>query len=175
MFSFFWTRSASVPAAILYILLGLVLAIYPGFSGTVFVWLLAAATLLFALVRLTAYLKFRRRGISAPGDLAAAVITGVLGIFFLTSPRQVLSFLPLVLGLLFLVDGVGKLPLLMEARKAKVPVSTPLLLSVMVPLVLGVVMLANSFGVVQMMIRVFGIGLLIDGILDLVTCLTDAT
>lgn len=172
MFSFFWTRSASVPAAALYIVLGLVLALYPGLSGTVFVWLLAAAALIFALVRLIAYFRLRRQGFSAPGDLTAAIIGGILGIFFLTSPHIVLSFLPLVLGLLFLVDGVGKLPLLMETRKAGTPLPTPLLLSTLVPIILGVVMIANPFGVTQLVIRIFGIGLLADGILDLATCLS---
>ena len=172
MFSFFWTRSASVPAAILYILLGLVLAIYPGLSGTVFVWLLAAATLLFALVRLIAYFRLHRQGFSASGDLVAAIVSGVLGIFFLTSPHVVLSFLPLVLGLLFLVDGVGKVPLILDVRKNHLPVPTSLLLSALVPIVLGIIMIANPFGVTRLAIRVFGIGVLADGILDLVTCIS---
>lgn len=42
MFQFFWSRTASVWIAILYMALGLPLLLFPAISGSVFVWSLAA-------------------------------------------------------------------------------------------------------------------------------------
>ena len=48
MFQFFWTRSASIWISILYMALGLPLLLFPGISGTIFVWALSAGAAVYA-------------------------------------------------------------------------------------------------------------------------------
>ena len=48
---------------------GILLLLFPGVSGTVFVWLLAAGSALYGLGHLFRYMKARKSGQSLPGDL----------------------------------------------------------------------------------------------------------
>ena len=41
MFGYFWSRNATLGMAALYLVLGIVLLLFPGMSGTVFCWGLA--------------------------------------------------------------------------------------------------------------------------------------
>ena len=136
MFSYFWGRNASLPLAAAYVLLGLFLTVFPDLSGTIFVWVLAGICLVFAIVRLWRYVQRRRADAGGAGDLIAAAAGLLLALFFWLWPHVVLSFLPLVLGVLLLLDGVGKLPLVMDVRRAGLPLPPPLVLSAAVPAVL---------------------------------------
>ena len=49
---FFWSRTASIWIALLYIILGLPLLLFPGASGSVFVWALAAGAAVYAVSHL---------------------------------------------------------------------------------------------------------------------------
>ena len=49
MLQFFWNRSASVWTAALYLLLGLLLLLFPAESGTLLVWVLCAITAAYGL------------------------------------------------------------------------------------------------------------------------------
>lgn len=172
MFSYFWGRNASLPLALLYVLLGLLLTIFPDLSGTIFVWALAGVCLVFAIARLWRYYQRRKADAGGTGDLIAGIAALILALFFWLWPHVVLSFLPLVLGILLLLDGVGKLPLVMDARRAGLPLPLPLLLSTLAPLVLGIILIADPFGVTRFVIRFFGISLIVDGVCDCLTLLS---
>lgn len=168
MFKFFWIRSASIWLAILYILLGLLLLLFPAASGTVFVWLLAFGAGVYALVHLWRYIQFRRTGVSMPGDLFLTVLPLAFTVFALLWPQAILSILPLVLGSLLLVDGVGKIPLAYSAAKVRSKNLVPLLFSSLLPLLLGILIVVNPFQTARIAIMIFGASLIADGIADLV-------
>lgn len=173
MFEFFWVRTPSVWIAGLYILLGLGLLAFPGTSGTLFVWMLAAGTTVYALAHLARYWQGRRAGRSLPGDLFLTVLPLAFSVFALLWPSVILSFLPLVLGSLLLIDGVGKLPLALAALRQRGDSRVPLTLACLIPLVLGVLILVNPFHTARLVIMVFGAALVLDGVSDLGTCLTE--
>ena len=78
-------------------------------------------------------------------------------------PEFVLSFLPLTLGVLLLIDGIGKLPAALEARKLLPTAFLPLAISAVIPLLLGLILIMNPFDVTKFVIMFFGICLVIDG------------
>lgn len=84
-----------------------------------------------------------------------------------------LSVLPLVLGSLLLVDGVGKLPLAIAGLRDQVPGMIPLMLSSLLPIVLGAVIVVNPFTTVRIVVMVFGASLIADGVSDLATVLLE--
>lgn len=171
MFQFFWVRSASVGLAALYIAFGILLLAFPGVSGTVFVWLLAGGSALYGLGHLFRYTKARKAGEPLPGDLFLTVLSLAFTLFALLWPQVILSILPLVLGALLLLDGLGKLPLAIDALRHRLDARVPLAVSSFLPLVLGLVILIRPFQTAQLVIRIFGLALLLDGISDLAACL----
>ena len=169
MFQFFWARSTSKWTAILYILLGLLLAIFPGISGTIFVWVLAAATGIFGLGHLIRYLQARKTGMASGGGLFLGILALLFALFCALRPHAILSFLPLVLGILCLLDGIGKIPVAVAFVQDRSGSLIPALISTILPILLGILLIANPFGAARMVIMIFGIGLILDGISDFVT------
>lgn len=173
MFQFFWVRTASVWLAALYMVFGILLLLFPGESGTVFIWMLAAGSALYGLGHLFRYAKGRKAGQSLPGDLFSGVLTLAFALFAMLWSHVILSFLPLVLGALLLLDGLGKLPLAIDALRYQQQARVPLAVSSFLPLALGLLILVRPFQTAQLVIRVFGIALLLDGVSDLAACLTE--
>lgn len=167
MFQFFRVGSTSKAAAILYIILGLMLIIFPGISGTVFCWGLAVAALGIAALRLSQYFRSKRDGYGNSGDLIVGIIFAFLGLICLLRADLVLSLLPLTLGIVLLVSGIFKIPAAVEMYQNRVPSYIPILVSCLIPLVLGIILISNPFGAAKGVITFFGISLIIGGVSDL--------
>ena len=84
-----------------------------------------------------------------------------------------MSVLPLVLGSLLLVDGIGKLPLAITGLREQFPGMIPLALSSVVPIVLGALIVINPFAAVRIAVMVFGAALVADGVSDLATVILE--
>ena len=171
MLQFFWSRTASVWIAALYALLGLPLLLFPDVSGALFVWALAAGSAVYGASHLWRYVQGRKAGQASGGDLFLTVLPLAFSVFSLFWPQAILAFLPLVLGALLLVDGVGKAPLVLAAVRTRTQLLLPLLLSALIPVILGVLLVVNPFGAARLTIMVFGAALVADGVSDLVTAL----
>ena len=94
MLDFFWTRKASWLASVVYILLGLVLIIFPDMSGTVFCWGLAAVTILYGLVHFVRYFRSRKEPKPRRFSVVLGVVMLAAGVFCAVAPKTVLSILP---------------------------------------------------------------------------------
>ena len=118
MYSFSRSRKTSILTSVLCIILGVVFILFPGLTGYVFCWGLAIIALLAAAGRYWAFFQARKEGESAVGPMTVAIILTLFGIFCITRADIILSFLPLVLGILLLIDGIGKLPIAVSAFTA---------------------------------------------------------
>lgn len=168
---FFWTRAATVWLGVLYMVLGLLLLLFPDASGRLFVRSLAAGAVVYGVVHLWRYGQDRRTEEASPGDLFLGVLPLAFAVFALLRPLTILAFLPLTLGLLLLADGIGKIPLMARAVKGRGSDLIPQLIACLLPIALGILLVANPFRGVRAVIVVFGVGLLIDGASDLATAL----
>ena len=92
-------RTTSLWASVLYMALGLVLTFWPGMSGTVFCWGIAAALILYAAHSFWYFIKARNLGFTAGGTLGIGILCLAFGIFCFSRPYVVLSFLPIALGI----------------------------------------------------------------------------
>lgn len=169
MFEFFWVRTASVWIAALYLMMGLALLLFPAAGSTLFIWALAAGAGIYGAGHLIRWFQGRKAGRENPGDLFLTVLPAAFAAFALIWPRAVLSVLPMVLGSLLLVDGVGKLPLAVHGLRVRAPGMVPLALSSVLPMVLGTVIILNPFATAQVAVMVFGASLIADGASDLAT------
>lgn len=173
MFEFFWVRTASVWIAALYLMMGLALLLFPAAGSTLFIWALAAGAGIYGAGHLIRWFQGRKAGRENPGDLFLTLLPAAFAAFALIWPRAVLSVLPLVLGSLLLVDGVGKLPLAVHGLRVRAPGMVPLALSSVLPMVLGTVIILNPFATAQVAVMVFGASLIADGASDLATLILE--
>lgn len=168
---FFWTRAASAWIAVLYMVLGLLLLLFPDASGRFFIQALAAGAVLYGVVHLWRYGQSRRTAEDSPGDLFLGILPLAFAAFALLRPLTILSFLPLTLGLLLLADGIGKAPLAIRAVRGRGADRLPQLIACLLPIVLGGLLVADPFQGARAVIMVFGFALLADGASDLATAI----
>ena len=164
-------RPDSLLIPILSMILGVPLILFPGMTGRIFCLVLAVSALAYGAARLIRYARGRRQGWRDGGDQFTGILFLLIGLFCLLGWRIILSFLPLTLGVILLLDGLTRLPLAIDAFQMRLPARGPLLASTVLPLVLGLIMLLNPFGVTSLVIRFFGISLMVDGVCALIAAL----
>ncbi len=158
--SSFWMAAASV-------VVGLLLLLFPSISFSIFSTGLGIALILYGLTYLFRFWQEKRQGISANGELFLGLIVIIFGLLFLSVPKIIASILPFILGALLLLSGLFKIPDAWEAFRSGVSCRWLFLFATLVPLVLGIILLFNPFGVITAVISFFGICLMANGLLDL--------
>lgn len=170
MFVFFSggsNRQTPMLMTLLSLILGIFLIRYPGISGSLFCFALAAIALTYAAIRLLRCQRSKKQGIYAPFDQYIGVFLLVIGLIILFFPRLILSFLPFTLGTLLFFSGFSKLPFAIDAFQMRTPARIPFLLSTLTPIVLGIIILMNPFGVTRLVIRFFGLSLIVNAVLEI--------
>lgn len=154
-------RMSSVGISVCMLLFGIVLALYPEMSGIIFTRAFATVLLLFALFYLWRWNRERKYGggkAEMTGMIALFVLSGI-GFFM---PEVVLSFLPFVAGAILLLDGLIKISLLRDLWNFGGRLRGATAMSVFLPLIFGIILVGYPFGAVAMVIRLFGIFLIVD-------------
>ena len=138
-----------------YVLLGLFLVLHPDTSVKAICYGCGVCAAAYGLLHVLQC----RKG-ESKGELILGVVFIALGIFCLLTPQTVVSFLPFLLGVVLLLDGISKIQRALDLRVLDATMGILLL-------ILGVMLLFNPFGAVKMTMVFFGICLIADGALDL--------
>ena len=153
-------------ASILYLVLGLVLLIWPAASSLALCRLLGAALLLYGLFNLVGFF-LRDSGMGAFRlELFLGVVATGVGIFFLVQPRLVLSFLPIVMGVYVVIDSAVALKRTLELYRMEYHRWWLSLVLALVGIVLGLVLVFRPFAVTTTFFRLVGVVFLYLGISD---------
>lgn len=170
MREFFHTMKISfLLASVLYIVLGLILLIWPGTSAVVFCYAFGGVLLAYGVVTVVSFfLRDSRQG-SFVFELLLGIIAAALGLLFLLRPSVVATVLPVILGLFIAVDGLVNLKRALELRRmAYVRWNVPLWLSV-VSVALGLFIVFQPFLAAETLVMVIGAVLIYTGASDLWT------
>lgn len=161
-------NSRRPPIAILYLLVGVVLILYPEMSSKVFCWSVGGLSLFYAAAGFYRYYKAKRTGVVLYGEAIVALLLAVLGAVCLFFPKTILSFLPFTLGCLLLLVGLMKAPSAWYAVRERLPMAWFTVLLSLVPILLGGVLFFNPFAAVKSVVLFFGVSLAAAGICDLI-------
>lgn len=156
-------------AAVLYIILGLILLIWPGVSATVFCYAFGGILLIYGVVTIVSFfLRDSRQG-SFVFELFLGIVAAALGLLFLLRPVIVASVLPVILGLFIVVDGLVNLKRALELRRMLyLRWTVPLALSAG-SAVLGLVIVFQPFLAAEALVMLIGAVLIYEGLSDLWT------
>lgn len=172
--NFFKTRSPGIWIALLYIILGLPLILFPEISGKIFCWSLSAGAAVYAVSHIWRWRKYRDTEYKNSGDLIVGILFIAVSLFCFIKTTLILSFLPLVLGIILLLDGIFKIPSAVNSYQSKSRAFVSYLAASVIPIALGLLLLLNPFKVTIIVIRVFGISLIAGGISDIVTVIVSS-
>ena len=151
-------------SALLCVVLGLVLIIWSDQTINAICMILAFGLVVMGVVELISYFIGQRM---MPFAGVTGLIFILVGIWLFTRPQYIAMIIPIVIGVILVVHGVGDVRLAFETKSNGYEKWWGALLLGLVSLALGVICIINAFGVVSLAMKFIGLALIYDGISDL--------
>lgn len=155
--------------AVLYVILGAILLLFPETTATTLCYALGIAAVVVGVSGVFVYL-FRDAARNAyRNDFVFGLVAILLGVFIFCKVELIISLIPFILGIAVIVSGFIKLQDCIDVRRMGYGNGLILFLLALVNLVLGIVLVLNPFHTAILLFRIMGAGLIFSGISDLVT------
>lgn len=163
-------RDSYIVTSILYILLGLVLFIYPEMSLKLVCNIIGVIILIYGGIKILSYFRNKDTGFFR-FDLIIGIIFAVIGGFLLLRPDIIISILPVTIGVYVLFDSLTNLRQALDLKDAGYDKWWSMLVLAVIMIVLGLIMIFNPFGTVALMVMFMGGIFLFRGISNIVSIL----
>lgn len=156
--------------SVAYIVLGLVLVIWPDISVHTFCFVFGIGMIIFGGAHLILYFtKDRFLNVMQP-DLVIGVVCISTGCYILLKMEYMLEIIPFAMGIVALLGGIVKIQSALDLKKLGAARWYIMLVWALVLLVMGAILVANPFDEQQKVVVILtGAALLVDGIGNLVT------
>lgn len=155
-------------SSLITLILGIVLIAWPDLSGALMCYMLGGALILMGVIQLIIYLRGNREEFSARCKMMMGVILALLGIWICAKPEIVLGLIPAVLGIVLLMHAVQDLSYTIQIKNSGVERWWVALIATLITFALSVFLILHPFLAFEMAMIYIGIGLVYNGISDLV-------
>ena len=153
-------------SAVLCILLGIVLLVYPDTSLTIVCRAGGVIVLITGLGFVGSYLRVGKTRWFGKVELVFGSIFAILGGFIVLYPLGIISIVPLVFGILLVYHGIANMKQAFELRQYKDNGWCLPVLIAASTIALGVVIMRNPFGTIETLMRIIGVCILYDGLMN---------
>lgn len=157
--------------SLLFCLLGIVLIVIPDFSVPVIAGIFGVLLMLFGMVKIIGYFSKDLFRLAFQYDLASGLLLIVLGIVTILKAENILIFISIVLGIYVLADGLLKIQIALDSRIFGIKQWWVILLSAVVTGAIGCILVVRPSESAGVLVILFGVCLLAEGILNLITVL----
>ena len=149
------------------IIAGVLLAIFPQESVNIITYGIGAVSIIYGIMKVVSYLQNRVISFYYAGELVMGIILVGIGIFCFTNPGGIFAILPIILGILVLIEGVSKIQRALMLKNYQYPRwGTAMVLGAAIT-GLGLMLVINPFEALVVTVRILGIVLVGDGIAGL--------
>ncbi|MFA9379089.1 MAG: HdeD family acid-resistance protein [Lachnotalea sp.] len=153
--------------AILSIVLGGVLIVYPQMSTTIICYAFGGILVICALFHVFFYFKYKEENNFVNFNLIIAIITGVIGTWIILKPVMVIMIIPVIFGLVLIIHGIDDIRQAVELKGKFYEFWWIALIVALLNVICAVILFVNPFKVVTTLVIVIGISLIYDGVSDL--------
>lgn len=154
-------------SAILYILLGLVLLLWPERSTGALCTLLGAVLVLCGLSDIFKFLRSRDGTLYSAAHLLTGVILATVGIWLMARPTLIAVIIPRIIGVLICFHGISNLGGALTLRKNQSARWSAAVILGAVTLALGLLLVLAPFEAFTTAVRIIGAVLIYDGVSDI--------
>lgn len=154
-------------SALVCVVLGLVLLIWPGTTTQIVCMLLGVVLLIYGVIQILVYLISRERSIVSQGMMLLGIIVSVIGIWILVRPEMIIMAVPVIVGILIVIHGLHNVVQAIALKKDGYEGWWIACLMGVLTAVLGGILIYNPFTVVDTIVRLIGIFLIYDGLSDM--------
>lgn len=157
--------------SLLFCLLGIMLIVIPDFSVSVIAGIFGILLMLFGVVKIIGYFSKDLFRLAFQYDLAFGLLLIVLGIVTILKVENVMVFISIVLGIYVLADGLLKIQIALDSRIFGIRRWWTILISAVATGVIGCILIIRPSESAGILVILFGVCLLAEGILNLITVL----
>ena len=162
-------KSTTIVSSIIYVLLGLVMVIFPEVVNDFIWYIIGGLIVIFGILQLMNYLSIPYKNFLTGIVLLISFASIALGTYIIFSPEKLISLVPLIIGVIMIVDGIQKLIQIQSIKQAGYDNPIALLIYALCLIVLGIILIKNPFGAILVVIRIIGLFLITDAIEELIT------
>lgn len=153
--------------ALVYFILGLALAVWPGTARLVICYAVGILLILYGLGRMLA--QWNTRGFLSLGNgYLLGLVFLLLGLLLIIRTEAVLAVFGTVLGLMVMADSLIKLQISYQLRGSHMGSARRNAICALVTFILGLLMLFNPFRAVNAMTIFIGVTLILDGLINFI-------
>lgn len=163
---FYRADNHGVPLSILTIVLGLVLAIWPGHVMTTALTILGIALLVGGALLIYSWYRGRGRS-SSVITLAEGIVMAVAGLIVLVAPKLLISIVPFAVGAIITLNGIYNLAQALDQRKARYNRWSLSLAMAILTIVLGLLIMFNPFSTMEVLVVAIGVIIIYNGVSNL--------
>ncbi len=153
-------------SALICVILGLVLLIWPGTTAQIVCMMLGIVLLAYGAIQIFIYLISKERTIVSQGMMLLGIVFAVMGVWILLKPEMIIAAVPIIIGILIVIHGLHNVVQAFALKKDSYENWWIALLMGVVTVVLGGILVYNPFKVMDTVVRLIGIFLIYDGLSD---------
>ena len=161
-----------ITISILLCVLGIVLIAVPDFSVTLLCVLGGGIMMLFGLVKIIGYCSKDLYRLAFQFDLAFGILFVVLGFILIIRTDAMVNLICIVMGICVLADALLKIQISIDSRAFGIKKWWLILAAAILTGVAGFLLVFRPSESIQTIMILFGIALITEGVLNLITILT---
>ncbi len=150
--------------SVIMVILGICMIAQPGNSASLICIAIGIALLVISALLIIRFLSAEQKTLSMQIMMAIAVVVAIFGIFMLFRPKWILSLLYILLGVGILIDGIFKVIKALEAKAHNLDKWWVVLLLALITCGLGLLLIFDPFGGVELLMTFIGIILIVEGV-----------
>lgn len=164
-------KSGMLISGAVLIIAGLILLFFPEAMTKTIAYVAAVLLVCMGIAQIIGYLKYD----PGTGRYSSGVVLGgffiVLGLLVYYKAEAIISIIPIILGIIIVISGVGKLQQAVDLARIKAGRWSTVLAGALLNIILGGVIVFNPFSTVMTLLRFVGIGLIYSGLSDVIATL----
>lgn len=154
-------------SAILCVVMGLVLLIWPGTTTQIVCTMLGIVLLAYGILQIAMYLWTAEKTIFSQGALLLGIIFAVIGAWIVFRPEMIIMAVPVIVGILIMIHGLHNVVQAISLKQEGYEKWWLALLFGILTVLFGGLLVCNPFGAVETVVRIIGLFLIYDGISDI--------
>lgn len=163
------TKFGDYTYAVLVIVLGLVMIIRPEQVMNFLCYAIATVLIILGIVKLVSYASKDIKTAIYENDLSVGILLIICGVMFIIKAEAIQNIVPMIMGLLIIANGIGKLQHAINLKRFKSSSSTFVLCISILCIGIGAILLFAASTVTKIITMIIGVGFLVGGLSDIAT------
>lgn len=154
--------------SIVYIILGLILLIFPDTTARTICYVAGGAIIALGVITIFSYMAREIRIRYYQNDFALGLLEVLAGIFFIWKSDLIISLIPFLFGFIVMISGFIKLQQALDIKMMGISSWYTILIVGIINVIFGLILLINPFEAAGVLFMLIGAGLLFSGISDII-------